>query len=1626
MTQDNKTGDGTGEQTHFNPPSISLPKGGGAIRGMGEKFAANPATGTGSMTVPIAATPGRAGFGPQLSLAYDSGAGNGPFGFGWNLALPAITRKTDKGLPKYEDERESDTFILSGAEDLVPVLSKQGEKWGPEILPNRTIEIDAKHIFQVKRYRPRTEGLFARIERWTNTLTNETHWRSISKDNITTVYGRTRESRIEDPKAPKKQPRVFSWLICESHDDKGNAIYYEYEKENTNEPDLSKTNEKNRNHSANRYLKRIKYGNKTPVEQHSTLPREFRENLAKRSDWLFELVLDYGEEHYNEIETNQKEHRFVNAYNQKINGKQHREKREDPFSSYRSGFEVRTCRLCHRVLVFHHFPGELDKTDYLVRSTGFKYQESPIASFIRSVTQSGYVHQPAEGFPDRYLEKSLPPLEFEYSEATLRDKVEYVDHQSIENMPQGLDGAAYQWADIDGEGLSGILTEQGESWFFKENLSPLPVIGEDGEPHTAARFAPIQQLAAIPSFSNLSGGRRQLLDLAGDGQLDVVTFDSPIPGFFERSKKEEGKEEGWQRFKRFEALPTISWQDPNLKFADLTGDGHADILITENETITWYQSLAERGFDQGEKVGQALDEENGPKLVFADGRESVYLADFSGDGLTDLVRIRNGEICYWPNLGYGRFGGKVTMDNSPCMDAPDLFDQRRIRLADIDGSGVTDIIYLKNDGVYIYLNESGNGWAKARKPDSFPPTDNLSAVTVADLLGNGTACLVWSSPLPEHARQPMRYIDLMGGQKPHLLIKTVNNMGAETHIHYAPSTKFQLADKVAGKPWMTKIPFPVHVVEKVETYDRISGNRFVTRYAYHHGYFDGVEREFRGFGMVEQWDTETLDALAKSRVFPTGGNMEKSAHVPPVLTKTWFHTGAFLDGKRISRQMAKEYYREGDTLGSPFASGGSPRGLPAGQGAAPPGPPISTALGELRCFGSSLPLHLSDIGLGLEDTVLPHSVLLPDGLREKWMMTVDEKREACRALKGSILRQEVYGLDGTEKADRPYTVSERNFTIQLLQPKGTNRHAVFFTHERETVNFHYERELFDMGGAKRADPRVSHSMILDVDPYGNVRQSAAIGYGRRYAEEKLEEADRLKQRQILATCMENDFTNGIDTDDVFRTPLPAETRTYEMTGLRLDGKVRFSIEDMKNEITGAVEIAYEETPPGGDLQTQKRLIEQERTLYRKNDLSGPLALGVLESRAFPYNSYELAFTPGLLQRVYIDGPVDGHGLGAAGLSDLLAGSGGYVVSDTLKQEKLFPRSDGDGHWWIPSGQVFYAPEGERELAYAQERFFLPRRFQDPFGSVTTVDYDGCHLLVRQTTDPLGNVETSKNNYRTLQPEMMTDPNGNRSAVAFDALGMVVGTAIMGKEAGRREGDSLEDFDADLGEKTIRDYVCNPLNNASTNPSNPSGILKKATTRLVYDLTRYRRTRSDKNPQPNVVCTLARETHDADLDLDAGEATRIRKTTIQHSFLYSDGFGREIQTKIQAEPGDAPLRMDNPGHRDRPGQLILVNGRPRIGHVDFRWVGTGRTIYNNKGKPVKKYEPFFSATHLFEGEPEVAETGVTSIIFYDPLERAVATLHPNHTYEKVVFDPWRQETWDVNDTIPLGKIRSPSI
>lgn len=138
--------------------AISLPQGGGAIAGIGETFQADTFTGTGQFTVPIATSPSRGGLHPELALQYSAGHGNGPFGLGWSLSLPQIERKTEKGLPEYAG---NDVYVLSGSEDLVPVLNTAGTR-----IAQRVSDDGFGEQFLITQFRPRTEGLFARIERW--------------------------------------------------------------------------------------------------------------------------------------------------------------------------------------------------------------------------------------------------------------------------------------------------------------------------------------------------------------------------------------------------------------------------------------------------------------------------------------------------------------------------------------------------------------------------------------------------------------------------------------------------------------------------------------------------------------------------------------------------------------------------------------------------------------------------------------------------------------------------------------------------------------------------------------------------------------------------------------------------------------------------------------------------------------------------------------------------------------------------------------------------------------------------------------------------------------------------------------------------------------------------------------------------------------------------------------------------------------------------------------------------------------------------------------------------------------------------------------------------------------------
>lgn len=1534
LTQERAT-----ESNAIQIPQISLPKGGGAIKGIDEKFQVNSSNGTASFSIPLPLSPNRNGFTPSLAVSYNSGSGNSVLGIGWSLDFPSIQRRTDKKLPRYRDNTaDEDIFMFSGVEDLTPSLEWDCDQW-------KKVEKVVGN-YRICEYRPRIEGGFSKIERIEHPK-HGMYWRVVSRDNICTIFGRTPKCRIADPADSR---RIFQWLPELSFDDKGSAVWFEYKSEDLIKVEKA-THEKNRLSGlapiANQYLKRVHYGNVKAYYPYNNIGVSSYDPPLPVTEWHFELVLDYGE-HDQETPTPAEQNTWPS--------------RPDPYSEYRAGFEVRTWRLLRRVMMFHRFPEMNEGMPTLTRSLDFQYLLSDVhqtdreteLEFLTGITQTGYVWVQEE---NRYSRKSLPPMIFDYQPLKWDHRIRDVQKSELTHSPVGL-SANYQWVDLYNEGIPGILTEQATGWYYKRNLGD---VDEDSQ----VRFEPARVVLNKPSLQGITNGVLQLQDLDANGEKQVVVQSPGLDGYFELT---ENTDETWEPFRSFLTKANVNLRDPNVRMLDLNGDGKAEIVLTEEHAFCWWESKGREGYGQPERSFKAFDEESGPAIVFSDKEQRIFLADMSGDGLTDIVRIRNGEVCYWPNLGYGRFGAKVTMSNAPWFEEPDLFNPTYLQLADISGTGATDLIYLGKSQFHAYLNLSGNRWGSAELIDPIFPAEQPNRITVSDLLGNGTSCIVWSSELPAYTERPMRYIDLMGGVKPHIMTAYRNNMGKEVTMEYKSSTWFYLRDKLKGQPWITRLAFPVQCVRKTIIEEKVSGLRFASEYSYHHGYYDHTEREFRGFGRVEQLDTETFGELAKNGA--TNARFEQQ-HQPPVLTKTWFHTGLFDDQReRVLTHFEKEYWYNHPNLA---ASG------------------------------------MSILEKPLPDAAVMAAESIPMEAWQIEQLSPTEWREALRACKGMPLRQEVFCPEPDPKGQQnpliPYNVATHNCEIQVLQPREANPYAVFIVKESENITWHYER--------RADDPRIAHTLNIEVDEYGNVLESASVVYGRQRLPNEPEltstatddprlqhciEKAVLAQRQTHVIFTKNEFT--IDNqrgERSYRLPVLWQTCAYEINGLApqtadkeacSDNLALFKIVDFKGLLKrpNVVERPYQqiEAPEG---QYSKRQIEQVRSIFLDDeDFVSPLPLGMQGAKGLPYEQYQLAYTPDLLDHIFKSDPeADNTAPIVVTEADMLDGR--FVLLD--------------GNWWIRSGITHFIYGADTADA-AFNRFFVPVAYTDPFGSVTEIAYDTHTIFVQKATDALGNVSTvDQFSYRSLASTRMRDPNEDLSEVLLDELGMVKAMALMGKgdEADNLEG--LTEWET-AEEKVWSESFWTEISNVETDSAllqqTGRALLHAATARFVYDFDRFA-----TQGHPVSVAGISREEHHAVLVV-RGQTEEHR---LQIAVEYSDGMGQVAMKKAQAEAGDAKKLTTHP---DGSHTVDIVDTNMRM-----RWVGNGRTVFNNKGNPILQYEPYFSTSAGYESAPVLVENGVFAQISYDPLGRTIRTDFPDGTYSHVDFDAWQQTTYDQNDT-----------
>ncbi|AOI68874.1 SpvB/TcaC N-terminal domain-containing protein [Burkholderia ubonensis] len=930
------------QDTSVTVPSLTLPKGGGAMTGIGDTLGQVGASGMAAISLPLPVSAGR-GYAPGLTIDYSSGAGNSPFGIGWLLALPTIRRRTNRGVPRY-DGGPDDEFV--GPNDDVLVAERDAH--GATVTTTVT-HYGAKALgttYRVTRHFPRIEGSFDRIERWQGEHATDDFWLVHGANGQLHCFGKTAAARVADPGQPAQ---IAEWRIEESVNPFGEHLYYRHVAENAD--GVTADNEAKRDHSANRYLAEVFYGNRIAAADLYLWDRDDASGVG----WLFSIVLDYGERGV-DFDT-PPPYTAPRGHTWPL--------RADSFSRYQYGFEVRTHRLCRQVLLFHHFPDELKRDHTLVRRLLLTYREFAVLS---QLTQARIL-----AYEDDGTVRSLAPLEFGYS--TFDPNALAGGYRIFDGVPRLNDGVHYQMVDLYGDGLPGVLFRHGTGWRYRA-----PIRAETGTDDVA--YGEWQTLPAVPS---MQPARLALMDIDGDGRLDWLVAQPGMNGYFSFN---EGNQ--WSDFVPFNALPP-EFLHPQAQLADLVGAGLSDLALIGPASVRLYANQR-TGFARGTDV--AHDANSALPIAGRDARELVAFSDVLGSGQPHLVRIRHDGVMCWPNLGRGRFGQPFEM--AALNFDPATFNPNQVLLADLNGSGAADLIYVEQDHLTLYLNESGNGFAT---PITLPlPSgltfDRLCRLTFADLQGIGVASLVISHPhmTPSHWR-----LDF-AKTKPYLITSINNNMGASTAFSYRSSAQYWLDDKQVQPQLTSALPMPILTLAQVVMVDEITGNSSIQQYSYHHGVYDGVEREFRGFGLVTAQDAQHVMHTVESTV----------PIAPPQLTKRWYHTG-----------------REGDESalpGAPYQDAAAVRVKPT----------------RLTRFDETLQ---DDVDLGTTDS--------------------DTRRWLFRALKGVPLRQEVYGLDGNHNQDVPYSVSTFRYQVRQVQAKAEHASPVALPGALEQANYSYERIAVD-------------------------------------------------------------------------------------------------------------------------------------------------------------------------------------------------------------------------------------------------------------------------------------------------------------------------------------------------------------------------------------------------------------------------------------------------------------------------------------------------------------------------------------------------------------------------------------
>ncbi|HLK39861.1 MAG TPA: toxin TcdB middle/N-terminal domain-containing protein [Polyangiaceae bacterium] len=500
-----------------------------------------------------------------------------------------------------------------------------------------------------------------------------------------------------------------------------------------------------------------------------------------------------------------------------------------------------------------------------------------------------------------------------------------------QSPPNSIDENMTDLFDVNSDGLPDVVvTTPGQDDKFPFYLS-----GAGGARDTfgALRLGVIGVLGATATGINLANDNVQVSDMDGDGTIDWLH--QPMPKSYAIYTPQLV---GTDWFMAGRAVAAAAQQDPRLDLGedtpdidllDANGDGLIDVVRATGTEMQTFFSLGrypggDGNFGSAAWTGPASASLSlqfvsscvplvapGVPVRFSDS--TIRLGDMNGDGLQDIVYVQQGDIRYWPGRGDGSWGtgplGACSNGFAPdtfitMNDAPQYSDPNGsgLRIDDVNGDGLDDLVQVRFDAVDVWLNVDGTGFTPQRHviQNVQPAQGPLWAgkVRLVDVNGSGTRDILWGEG------GSYRYMDLAGGQRPSVLTHIDNGLGKTTDLTFSTSTAQMLAAEAAGHPWSSKAPTPVVVVSRVMVKDNLpmagsAGGVYVTEYTYRDAVYDGRQREFRGFRSVdERHDGDTNSPSSTTSNEFLLGDCADDEPPPPGLASRCVPAGRWADNPR--------------------------------------------------------------------------------------------------------------------------------------------------------------------------------------------------------------------------------------------------------------------------------------------------------------------------------------------------------------------------------------------------------------------------------------------------------------------------------------------------------------------------------------------------------------------------------------------------------------------------------------------------------------------------------------------------------------------------------------------------------